>query len=120
VAIGLGNGQFKVVRLPDMVQLSSVNAILCTDLNKDGHMDLVLGGNEFGFLPQFGRLDASPGDVLLNDGHGGMKYIDPAEAGIRLRGQVRDIQNVKEKNSDDILILQNDEVPLLFKINKLP
>ena len=120
VALGVGNGQFKVVRLPDMVQLSSVNAILCTDLNEDGHIDLILGGNEFGFLPQFGRLDASLGVVLLNDGRGGMKYIEPAKAGIQLHGQVRDIQKVKEKKSEDILILQNDEIPLLFKINKLP
>ncbi len=32
--------------------------------------DLILGGNEFGFLPQFGRLDGSFGDVLMNDGKG--------------------------------------------------
>ena len=120
LAFGLGNGQFCIVRLPDLVQLSSVNAILCTDLNKDGHMDLILGGNEFGFLPQLGRLDASLGIVLINDGKGTMKYIDPAAAGLRLHGQVRDIKSVKEKNADGILILQNDQVPLLFKINKFP
>jgi hypothetical protein len=120
IAFGLGNGQFKIVRLPDMVQLSSVNAILCTDINMDGHLDLVLGGNEFGFLPQLGRLDGSLGDILINDGHGGMKYLDAPQTGLRLHGQVRDIENVKDKNSQSILILQNDEKPLLFKINRLP
>jgi hypothetical protein len=120
IALGLGNGQFRVIRLPTMVQLSSVNAILCTDLNKDGRTDLVLGGNEFGFLPQLGRLDASLGDILINDGKGGLKYIDPSVAGLRLHGQVRDIKSVKEKNSEAILILQNDETPQLFKINKFP
>ena len=51
--------------LPDYVQFSSVNAILCTDINHDGKIDLILGGNKFEFLPQFGRLDASYGHVLI-------------------------------------------------------
>jgi len=37
------------------ITYSSVNAILCTDVDGDGHPDIVAGGNEFGFLPQFGR-----------------------------------------------------------------
>jgi hypothetical protein len=59
-----------------MVQLSSVNAIACTDINGDGFPDLILGGNEFGFLPQFGRLDASFGDILLGDGKGNFTCLD--------------------------------------------
>ena len=68
IAINAGNGQFIIHKLPTMVQLSSVNAIRSADLNGDGFPDLILGGNEFGFLPQFGRLDGSFGDVLINDG----------------------------------------------------
>ena len=51
VAINKGNGQFSIRPLPVMVQLSSVNAAACADLNGDGAPDLVLGGNEFGFPP---------------------------------------------------------------------
>ena len=53
-----------------MLQLSSVNSLQLTDVNGDGYTDIIAGGNEFGFLPQFGRLDASFGNVLLNDGKG--------------------------------------------------
>ena len=53
-----------------MAQLSSVNAIVLTDINNDNKPDLVLGGNMFGFPPQFGRLDGSYGHVLLNEGNG--------------------------------------------------
>lgn len=68
VAINKGNGVFEVQKLPIMVQLSSVNAIHCTDLNRDGFTDVLLGGNEFTFLPQLERLDASMGQVLLISG----------------------------------------------------
>jgi hypothetical protein len=49
IAINEGNGRFSIQRLPGYVQFSSVNAILCTDVNQDGETDLVLGGNQFGF-----------------------------------------------------------------------
>ena len=37
-----------------MVQLSSVNAIHCTDINDDGKIDMVIGGNEFDFHSSIG------------------------------------------------------------------
>ncbi|NJO25968.1 MAG: hypothetical protein HC867_09705 [Bacteroidia bacterium] len=39
-----GNGKFTIRKLPAEVQYSSVNAILCKDLNGDNKIDLVLGG----------------------------------------------------------------------------
>src|SRR6185312_11870110 len=50
VAINDGNGNFTIKKLPPMVQLSSVNAIHCMDVNEDGKTDLVLGGNLYTFL----------------------------------------------------------------------
>src|SRR5438045_7128873 len=70
IAINRGHGKFTVEKLPVMAQLSCVNVIHCMDVNNDGHIDLVLGGNQFGFLPQFERLDASLGDVLINNEQG--------------------------------------------------
>ncbi len=56
VAINNGDGTFSVKKLPVMVQLSCVNAIAFSDMNKDGKTDLVLGGNQFHFLPQFSQV----------------------------------------------------------------
>ncbi|RYY58979.1 MAG: VCBS repeat-containing protein, partial [Chitinophagaceae bacterium] len=61
VALNGGGGRFLVKALPLRTQLSSVNAICTTDINGDGKTDLLLGGNLFGFPPQFGQLDASYG-----------------------------------------------------------
>jgi hypothetical protein len=118
IALNEGNGRFRIQRLPTMVQLSSVNAIRTTDLNGDGHPDLVLGGNDFGFLPQFGRLDGSFGHVLLGDGHGHFKYTASGLSGLFLTGQIRDIAPLKGKDHNYLLFLQNDEYPALYEISK--
>jgi hypothetical protein len=76
-----------------------------------------LGGNQFGFLPQYERLDASFGDVLLNDGKGNFIWQDPFQTGLHLRGVVRDIQPIKIKQADHLLFLQNNDLPILYKIN---
>jgi len=114
VAINNGNGQFTIRKLPAQVQFSSVNAIHCIDINGDGSTDLVLGGNEFGFLPQFGRLDASFGHVLLNDGKGYFTELTPDRSGLQLSGQIRDIAEIPGKDQMYLLFLRNNEFPALY------
>lgn len=117
IAINEGNGKFSVQKLPPMVQFSSVNAAHCTDVNHDGYPDLILGGNEFGFPPQFSRLDASFGHVLLNKGKGHFTWIGSGQSGLELRGQIRDIVEIPGLNKKYILMLQNDEYPTLYEVN---
>ena len=116
VALNKGNGQFDIRPLPQMVQLSSVNAIQGVDLNGDGFTDLVLGGNEFGFLPQFGRLDASFGHVLLGNGKGDWSLPAPNRSGLDLPGQIRDIALIPGKDQVYLLFLRNDDYPVLYSI----
>lgn len=117
IAWNEGGGRFWVEKLPLPVQLSSVNAIWCRDINADGRPDLVMGGNQFGFLPQFGRLDASFGHVLLNRGGRQFTYLTTAQSGVELRGQVRDIVAIKGGGKEQLLFLQNDAAPVLFRPN---
>ena len=120
IAFNNGNGDFTIKRLPASVQFSSVNAVLCTDINNDGYTDLVIGGNEFGFLPQFSRLDANFGSILLNNGRGNFTEMPATNTGLELRGQVRDIVAIpgRDATSSLFLFLQNDEYPALFRIKK--
>jgi hypothetical protein len=118
VAINNGNGQFTIQPLPYQAQLSVVNAILCTDINKDGRVDLVLGGNKSDFPPQFGELDASYGDVLLNNGKGGFTWLPPQQTGIVVNGVVRDIAMIPGTGLNYLLFLRNDDYPVLYSIKK--
>jgi len=118
VAINNGNGNFTIQPLPPMSQLSCINAFYSLDLNYDNLPDLVTGGNQFGFLPQFERLDASFGDVLINNGKGRFIWQDDAKTGINLRGEMRDIVEIKGRAKKFLLFLQNNEYPVLFEIKK--
>jgi enediyne biosynthesis protein E4 len=116
IAINNGKGNFTIQALPLMAQMSCIKSILCTDLNHDGSEDLILGGNEFNFQPQLGRLDASPGQVLINDGKGNFNLLSERASGLALKGMVRDIIPLQTKTGRNFLFLQNDAIPVLFKL----
>lgn len=116
IALNDGKGGFTVQKLPLPVQLSCVNTIVCRDVNSDGRVDLVLGGNQFGFLPQFSRLDASLGQVLINRSGARFDAPGPGETGLELRGEVRDIVPVAAKGGPALLFLQNNGRPVLYKV----
>ena len=116
VAYNNGTDSFTIQKLPSEIQFSSANAICCTDLNSDGKVDIVIGGNEFGFLPQFERLDASNGSVLLNKGSRRLQLVSKHQSGVEINGQVRDIAEIKTKAGKDLLFLRNDMYPVLFKV----
>ncbi len=117
VAINDGKGNFTLTKLPAVIQFSCVNAITAMDVNNDGLTDLVTGGNKYGWLPQFGRLDADYGNVLLNKGNGKFVVIKPAKTGLNLLGEIRSIQSLKIKGEDHFLMTRNNDKPLLFTIN---
>ncbi len=114
VALNDGNGQFRLIALPKEVQFSSVNAIAITDLNGDGRNDLLLAGNDAGFLPQFSKLDASFGHTLLNRGDGTYEWVENAESGFTLRGEVRSLNMLTIKGKKQLLASVNGKKPKLF------
>lgn len=115
IAINEGGGRFTIKKLPLYVQLSSVNAVISTDLNNDSLPDLILGGNEFNLLPQFCRLDASFGHVLINKGKGDFDWIFPNRSGFEVRGQIRDMVEISGRTNKTIVVLENGEKPQLFE-----
>jgi hypothetical protein len=119
VALNNGNGNFTVNKLPPMSQISSINSIQPIDINEDGYMDLISGGNQSGFPPQFGKLDASYGDVLINDRKGGFTWIDAKQSGLQIRGEVRDIKEISTSTNKFFLFARNNDFPVLYQLNKI-
>lgn len=117
IAINNGDGNFTIKKMPVHMQLSAVTALLCTDLDGDGKTDILAGGNLSCFIPQFERLDASFGDVLMNDGKGNFSWIGNKYSGLMQRGDVKDIVAIKGKNKAYYLFLQNNEAPVLYRRN---
>jgi hypothetical protein len=118
IAWNEGNGKFTIQGLPFDVQLSSVNAILCKDINKDGKLDIVLGGNITECLPQFGRLDANYGIVLENRGNRQFSEMPAATTGISVTGMVRDIAWINGSKENYIMFLRNNDYPIIYKLRE--
>jgi hypothetical protein len=116
IAWGKGDGQFDVQRLPNEVQFSSLNAMVSTDVNADGKLDLVMGGNQFGFLPQFGRLDANYGLVLINKGKRELEVVGDKQSGLAITGQVRDMVLFQQGAQKKVLFFRNNQAPVFMKL----
>jgi hypothetical protein len=116
IAWGKGNGQFEIQRLPNEVQFSSLNAMVSTDVNADGKLDLVMGGNQFGFLPQFGRLDANYGLVLMNQGKRKLDVVEDKQSGLAITGQVRDMLLIQQSKQKGVLFIRNNQFPVFMKL----
>ncbi len=119
VAINDGNQEFSIKALPSRVQFSCVCGIVCTDLNKDGNTDLIMAGNNFEFKPQYSRLDANYGSVLLGNGDSEFTWQDYSKSGFMIKNEVKHLQKLKDKNGKTYLIAAiNNEIPKLFAINE--
>lgn len=110
-----GKGNFKMQPLPVQTQLSPVFGILATDINQDGIIDLVLGGNFYGLKPEVGRYDASYGSTFLGNLQHDFTYVPPSVSGIFIRGEVRDIKSIKTKTGNSIVITRNNDALQIFK-----
>ena len=110
-----GKGLFTMQPLPLHAQFSPVFGILVTDLDGDGNKDIFLAGNFYGLKPETGRFDASYGVSLLGNSQHNFRYISPAETGLFVRGEVRDIQEIKTRTSRLIVVARNNETLQVFK-----
>ncbi|MCH4822855.1 VCBS repeat-containing protein [Gramella lutea] len=118
IAYNDGKANFKVEALPTQAQFSCICSINTADLNRDGRQDLILAGNNYSLKPQFGRLDASFGTILLND-KDGFKVASSDDSGLLLKGEVKSLEWLQDKNGNRYLLagITNDK-PKLFKRNE--
>jgi len=119
LAINNGEGNFEIITLPPRSQLSCVCGITCTDVNNDGYLDIIMGGNNFEFRPQYSRLDASYGNVLLNDGNLNFEWSDYEKSGFFIREEIKHISKFHDSNGNTFVIVAiNDEKPKVFAVNE--
>ena len=99
--------------LPDPAQVSPIYGIGIEDFNQDGHLDLFLGGNLYDLKPEVGRADGNRGVLLLGDGKGNWEARAPHESGIRLMGEVRDVQVMNLANGKKVLLVARNDMEML-------
>lgn len=111
-----GKGNFTLQALPYQVQFAPIKAIETGDFNQDGILDVLLAGNFFDSLPEWGRFDANYGLMLRGLGKGKFAVVMSKESGFLTKGQVRKLSSVKgPKNSLKILLAKNNAAAQVFK-----
>jgi hypothetical protein len=108
VFINDGKGKFIKKALPKEAQLSPVYGIAAGDVDGDGKLDLITGGNFYESKPEAGIYDASYGELLRGDGTGTFEVIKPKQSGLHLRGAVRDMLWLRTTKHKLLLIAKND------------
>ena len=111
----LGNGRFRRHPLPIEAQFAPVTAILLIDLDGDGQLDVLLGGNRLDSETIYGPYDAFQGLHLRGDGRGGFQVQPFRESGFQAQGMVRFLQAIDYQTNKLILVGQNADALLVFR-----
>ncbi|HKK44218.1 MAG TPA: VCBS repeat-containing protein, partial [Balneolaceae bacterium] len=112
-----GEGSFKKHVLPRKAQAAPIYAFYTGDFNKDGHEDILTGGNQLKVQPVYGGpYDASYGWLLDGSDDGTFSVLNPSKSGIYVNGQIRKILALqgKKNNPPTIVIGINDKSPMFL------
>jgi hypothetical protein len=109
-------GKFTLQKLPVKAQLSPIYGIYAGDLDNDGKIDLVLGGNQYNAKPQTGIYGANFGTVLKSMGNREFKVMNINESGLFVQGQIRDIVEISIKEKKHILVAVNNGRLKMYEI----
>lgn len=107
-----GNGVFAPKELPFMVQASTVNDIFIEKNDKETINEILMVGNNFEISTQLGRLDASHGLLLQNDGQGNLIW----KQSLSISGAARKIEKITRNGDTGFIITLNNNSP--FFLNK--
>ena len=111
-----GSGRYSLHPLPDEAQIAPIYGAAAIDATGDGMDDLILAGNFSGFKPEIGSLDAGRGLVLAARGDGSYHVLSPAESGLDLDGDVRDLKVLTVGGDSALLVVRNNGPASLFRI----
>jgi len=113
-----GGGRFVRHVLPIRAQFAPVNAILAEDIDKDGHPDLLLAGNEYQTEVMRGRYDASYGCFLRGDGKGNFTASSNSSDGLILSGDIHSLAILPTvKGYRLLLAAPNDDLLQVLKMS---
>jgi enediyne biosynthesis protein E4 len=109
-----GDGSFALKALPDLAQVSAVNAFVQHDVDNDGKAEIIMAGNFYPYRVQLGRSDASMG-LLLKFSEGEARAYRQRSP-LWLGGDIRDLTVVKFKNAPQkIIVSRNNDAAAIFE-----
>lgn len=102
------NGKFALKPLPNLAQISPVNAFLVRDLNADGKPDIILAGNDYGQQIETSPIDSGNGLVLLNEGGGNFTPVAGCLSGLWATKDARSLKFLNTGAGKTLLLVGNN------------
>ena len=109
-----GDGTFTLRPLPLAAQVAPVFGMVTDDFDADGHLDVLLAGNDFGTEVSLGRYDALNGLLLRGDGRGGFAPLSLQQSGVYLPGDAKGLVKLSGLQGSYLLAASQNRGPLLF------
>lgn len=107
--------EFRLHALPELAQISTINAFVFDDMTGDGDKEIIAAGNFYPFKPQLGRSDASTGVMLRYDK--GLKADSSVLSKLWLTGDIRHMDMLHFKSGiKRILVSRNNDRPGVYEI----
>ncbi len=113
-----GDGTFTPFPLPNLAQISPINAIVAHDVDGDGNLDLIVAGNLLLSDPNTARADAGNGLWLRGDGRGDFTPVPQFSSGFFAPRQVSDLALVRTPTERVVLAANNGDSLQAFAIRR--
>lgn len=102
----LGNGEFKMKKLPWQAQLAPLSGFAFVDVNNDGRSEIVAVGNLYNVEVETVRYDASKGSILAYK-DGKFTVMDKAETGFIAELDARDVVALNDSGKMVLIVSNN-------------
>lgn len=113
----LGDGTFKMSKLPLRAQFAPVNGMLVKDINGDSDLDILMIGNDYGNEVNMGQYDAFTGLCLIGNGKGGFEAISSAKSGFLVKEDAKALASLASAVGGEYIVATQNRGPLrLFEL----
>lgn len=103
-----------LIPLPIEAQIAPMFSVAVMDINSDGKMDVITGGNLSGTRSRTGKMTGNNGFAFLSDGKGQFEFVKPAKTGLQLTGDVRHM--IIDNNR--LMVGVNNSLPMVYRLNE--
>nr|MBI1229853.1 RNA-binding protein [Cytophagales bacterium] len=110
-------GKLTVHQLPMEAQMAPVYAISVMDINQDGYLDFIVGGNQNATRLRLGLIDANFGQVYTGDGKGKFQLFPQKDSGLRFLGDVKSLLPIRIAHLDVLMVGINNQKIAAYLLN---
>lgn len=100
-----GDGSFSLTALPKEAQVAPLYGSYPQDVNRDGHLDIIMIGNDHGMEVSLGRMDALDGLILLGDGTGSFTSLPGRTSGFYVQGDGKSLSTIYNSAQENLDII---------------